>query len=94
MLRAKDSFDQEIWWQPNYGHIDIMFDNWTLLGILYFHLSISHSNEVMEKDVDQLILNGSWNENILRDIFPNDVVDHVLSNIEIGSTIGDTDTLF
>lgn len=94
MLRAKDSFDQEIWWQPNYGHIDIIFDNWTLLGVLYFHLSISHSNEVMEKDVDQLILNGSWNENMLRDIFPNDVMDHVLSNIEIGSTIGDMDTLF
>lgn len=73
MLTTRDYFDREIWWQANSGKPSIMFDNWIQLGPLCYYLPIIHSNELMEKDIYQLMLDGSWNEEVLRDIFPLEV---------------------
>lgn len=46
-----------------------MYDNWTLFGALYYHLVVSYFNEVMKKDMDQLLINEGWNESRLDTFF-------------------------
>lgn len=94
MLKARDYFDQEIWWQPNSGKSSIMFDNWTQLGALYYYLPISHSNELMEMNIDKLMQDDKWNEGKLRDIFSQEVVDRVINNLQLDQKIEASDYPF
>ncbi|KAH0685787.1 hypothetical protein KY290_017323 [Solanum tuberosum] len=55
MLQARDSIDQEIWWQPN--------------------------ND--QEENSQLMIQGKWNEELLRHILLEGVADHIIKNIDI-----------
>lgn len=67
-----------------------MYDNWAQVGALFYHLPVSYSNEMMEKDVDQLLIGEKWNETKLRETFPKELVDHIISNIEVNAS-GESD---
>ncbi|XP_060210633.1 uncharacterized protein LOC132637582 [Lycium barbarum] len=83
MLEARESIEQEIWWEPKSGSSNIWFDNWTKLGTLSYVVPQSwHINEHAE-DVSELMTYGRWNVNKLMQMFPKDIVQHILQEIDI-----------
>lgn len=93
-IKSKEFFYHEIWWQINCGHSSIMYDNWTHLGALYFHLPVSYSNKLMEIDVEQLMIEGRWNVAKLRVVFPNENVHHIHTSIDVNTIDRSSDNLF
>jgi len=83
MLQARDSIDKEIWWQPNNGSSSIMFDNWSQIGALLYCLPVSFSSYLDQEDISQLMIQGKWNEELLRHILLEGVADHIIKNIDI-----------
>lgn len=69
-----------------------MYDNWTQCGALYFHLPVCYSSEFMEKDIEELVEKGKRKEEKLRWYFPSELVEHVLSKIDIGVMDGGKDS--
>ncbi|KAG5595580.1 hypothetical protein H5410_036812 [Solanum commersonii] len=65
MLHARDQMDQEIWWEPRCGHSSTWFDNWTQLASWCL------------EDVNQLMVNGRWNKNLMSDTFTKEFCDQV-----------------
>lgn len=85
---GRDSIDQEIWWEPKKGQSSIWYDNWTQLGALHYYLPISRiSNSDME-DVNQLMNQGEWDNDILLQLFPELVIKQIYTHIKV---IGDSD---
>jgi len=83
MLEARDCIDQQIWWEPKCGHSSVWFDNWTQLGALYYYLPVSHSNNFDFDEVNQLMIQGHWNEDLMLQLLPEDVCKHVQNVIGV-----------
>jgi len=86
MLHARDQMEQEIWWEPRCGRSSTWIDNWTKLGALHYILPISHEHVGVVEDVNQLMVNGRWNENLMSDTFTKEVCDKVhlvLDNFQV-----------
>ncbi|XP_059292439.1 uncharacterized protein LOC132045882 [Lycium ferocissimum] len=60
MLEARDSIEQEIWWETKSGTANVWFDNWTRLGALYYTLPDQDIDESVE-DVSVLLDGNDWN---------------------------------
>ncbi|XP_060200458.1 uncharacterized protein LOC132628710 [Lycium barbarum] len=59
MLEARDSIEQEIWWETKSGTANVWFYNWTRLGALYYTLPDQDVDESVEDEtIDHLFLNG------------------------------------
>ncbi|XP_060190609.1 uncharacterized protein LOC132619859 [Lycium barbarum] len=83
MLEARESIEQEIWWEPNIGSSNIWFDNWTKLGALSYVVPQSWQINEHAEDVSELMTDGGWNVNKLMQLFPEDIVQHILQEIDI-----------
>lgn len=83
MLLARDDIDQQIWWEPRCGNSNIWFDNWTQLGALYYYLPVNYSINIYEEDVSQLMLPGRWNEDLVQQLFPDEVCNHIIRKIGV-----------
>lgn len=81
-LQGRDSMDKEIWWELRCGHSSTWFDNWTQLGALHYVLPISHEHVGVTEEVNQLMVHGRWNENLMSDIFTEEVCDQVQSVLD------------
>lgn len=86
-------FNQEIWWQVNCGHSSPMYDKLTQMGALYYLLPVTYSSEVMEKDVEEVMVDGKWNKVRLGHIMSEDVINQIIKSIEIKSGEGGMITL-
>lgn len=92
MLQARDFFDQKIRWEIKGGHTSVWFDNWTQLGALYYYLPVSHSNNLVYEEVNQLIIQGHWNEELMLQLLPEDVCKHVQNVIGVVEDTEEWDT--
>ncbi|XP_055803989.1 uncharacterized protein LOC129873024 [Solanum dulcamara] len=77
MLQARDNIDQKIWWEPMCGQASLWFDNWTQLGTLYDIIPTNQDLDPTLDEVNQLTLNGRGNENMMLELFNNEVCEHV-----------------
>lgn len=48
----------------------------------------------MKKNINQLMIQGRWKEDKLRDIFPQEIINRVLTNLQLGSVNKDPYSLF
>ncbi|WMV24324.1 hypothetical protein MTR67_017709 [Solanum verrucosum] len=78
MLQARDSIDQEIWWEPRCGQSSLWYDNWTQLGALYYILPISNGLDNNLEEINQITLNGRWNINLLKELLNEEICHKVL----------------
>lgn len=83
MLHARDSIDQEIWWQPNNGSSSIMYVNWSQIGALHYYFQVSFSSNLLQEDISKLMVHGKWNEELIRHTFPKEVANHIIKEIYI-----------
>ncbi|KAG5604963.1 hypothetical protein H5410_026455 [Solanum commersonii] len=77
MLMARDSFDQEIWWEPICGHANLWYDNWTQLGALHYIMFVDHVIDQNFEEVNQLRVGERWDNNLLTDLIDSSICDHV-----------------
>ncbi|XP_060182743.1 uncharacterized protein LOC132612645 [Lycium barbarum] len=83
MLEARDNIEQEIWWEPKIGSSNIWFDNWTKLGALSYVVPQSWQINEQAEDVSELMTDGRWNISKLMQLFPEDIVQHIIQEIDI-----------
>ncbi|XP_060216649.1 uncharacterized protein LOC132644109 [Lycium barbarum] len=82
VIEARDNIEQVIWWETKSGTTNIWFDNWTKLGALHYVLPDIPVDESME-DVKDLIGGNEWNVSRLQQLFPADVVEYILEDLEL-----------
>ncbi|XP_060182761.1 uncharacterized protein LOC132612660 [Lycium barbarum] len=81
MIEARDNIEQEIWWEPRSGTANVWFDNWTKLGALYHIIPDDFVIDEGVQDVKELMLQDGWNIGRLQQLFPMDIVDHILEEL-------------
>lgn len=81
MLKARVQFDQEIWWEPKYGHSSIWYDNWIQFGALHYYLLINLNINHQYEEVRQRLTKKEWNTDIMQHLFTTEVYNHVLQHI-------------
>ncbi|XP_055835450.1 uncharacterized protein LOC129903954 [Solanum dulcamara] len=81
MIEARDNIEHEIWWESRSGTANIWFDNWTKLGALYYIIPEDFVIDEGIQDVKQIMLQGGWNMEKLHQLFPIDIVDHILEDL-------------
>ncbi|XP_059292434.1 uncharacterized protein LOC132045876 [Lycium ferocissimum] len=81
MIEARDNIEQEIWWEPRNGTANIWFDNLTKLGALYRIIPDEFVIDEGVQDVKELMLQDGWNIGRLQQLFPMDIVDHILEEL-------------
>lgn len=89
MLEARDSIDQEIRLEPRCGYSSISFDDWTKLGALYFYIPFSHRFNYDVQEVKQQYQKRSWNEDIMTQLFPEEVSQHSYKEILVMNEYGE-----
>ncbi|XP_059288975.1 uncharacterized protein LOC132042454 [Lycium ferocissimum] len=92
MVEARDSTEQEIRWEPKIGNSNVWFDNWTKLGALNFVVPHSWPVNDQVEDVAELMSNGTWNVQKLLQLFPEDIVQHIMQEIDIKHASNEWDT--
>ncbi|XP_060190723.1 uncharacterized protein LOC132619998 [Lycium barbarum] len=80
-IEARDNIEQEIWWEPRSGTANVWFDNWTKLGALYHIIADDFVIDEGVQDVKELMLQDGWNIGRLQQLFPMDIVDHILEEL-------------
>ncbi|XP_060216614.1 uncharacterized protein LOC132644078 [Lycium barbarum] len=81
MIEARDNIEQEIWWEPRSGTANVWFDNWTKLGALYHIIPDDFMINELVQDVKELMLQDGCNTGRLQQLFPMDIVDHILEEL-------------
>ncbi|XP_015162561.1 uncharacterized protein [Solanum tuberosum] len=74
---ARDSFDQEIWWEPRCCHASLWYDNWTQLGALHYIMPLDHVIDENFEEVNQLRVDERWDNNLLTKLIDSSICDHV-----------------
>ncbi|XP_060195488.1 uncharacterized protein LOC132624780 [Lycium barbarum] len=91
MLRARDAVDHLIWWQIRMGSSLFWFDNWSGLGPLYFLTPPDFYYDENINNVADVVIEGWWNKNILRNCLPEDLAEHILHEVLPPSSSDDLD---
>ncbi|XP_060211962.1 uncharacterized protein LOC132639536 [Lycium barbarum] len=78
---TRDNIEQEIWWKPMSGTANVWFDNLTKLGALYHIVPDDFVMDDGVQDVKELMLQDGWNILRLQQLFPMDIVDHILEEL-------------
>ncbi|XP_060182250.1 uncharacterized protein LOC132611910 [Lycium barbarum] len=85
MLRARDSIDHLIWWQLRMGSSLFWFDNCSGLGPLYFLTPPDFYYDENINNVTDVVTEGRWNENILRNCLSEELAEHILHEVQLPS---------
>ncbi|XP_060170522.1 uncharacterized protein LOC132601460 [Lycium barbarum] len=80
MLMARDMVENQIWWQIKQGNSLFWYDKWTGMGALYF-MCEEDNRDPNVQNVYDLVENGTWNLVKLREMIPEDIVQHIMDNI-------------
>ncbi|XP_060212013.1 uncharacterized protein LOC132639589 [Lycium barbarum] len=91
MLRARDAIDHLIWWQLRMGSSLFWFDNWSGLGPLYFLTPPDFYCDENINNVADVVIEGRWNENILRNCLPEELAEHILHEVHPPSSLHQLD---
>ncbi|XP_060212008.1 uncharacterized protein LOC132639585 [Lycium barbarum] len=83
MIEARDNIEQEIWWEPRSGTANVWFEDWTKLGALYHIIPEDFVIDEGVQDVKELMMQGGWNLGKLQQLFPMDIVDHILEELHL-----------
>ncbi|XP_060202636.1 uncharacterized protein LOC132631055 [Lycium barbarum] len=81
IIEARDNREQEIWWEPRSGTENVWFDNWTKLGALYHIIPDYFEIDEGVQDLKELMLQDGWNIGRLQQLFPMDILDHILEEL-------------
>lgn len=77
ILEAREEVEHEIWWEMKRGFTNVWHDNWTRLGALYHVVPPDfYINEELQEVADSRDDDG-WNEQLLDQSFPEDILDHI-----------------
>lgn len=75
----RNEVEHNIWWQLKAGNSSFWFDNGTKEGALYYTKGDwTQEEEIEEKE---LILNGVWDVTKLRATISEEMVQHIVENI-------------
>lgn len=84
MVNIREEVEHDIWWQIKDGNSSFWFDNWTKQVAFYFTEGEQAQEE--EVDVNDLVINGGWNEQKLKAVVSYEMVQHIIMNIRPPST--------
>ncbi|KAH0679660.1 hypothetical protein KY284_020745 [Solanum tuberosum] len=89
MIKIREEVEHDIWWQVKFGNSSFWFDNWTRQGALYFTEGEMAQDEELE--VKEFIRNNEWDEDKLRSVISDEMVQHIILNIKPNSMEGSID---
>ncbi|XP_060194972.1 uncharacterized protein LOC132624169 [Lycium barbarum] len=69
MLVARDTIEEEIWWEPRNGSANFWFDYWTKLGPLAQLTPVNFPMVDSIQDVADVMENGTWNYQTLHKLY-------------------------
>ncbi|KAH0664941.1 hypothetical protein KY285_026147 [Solanum tuberosum] len=92
MFQARDFIEHQILWQIKGGSTSVWHDNWTGLGDLYTITGDNMEWDDTYTSVNELTKYGEWDLTVLKDIFPRELVEHILQHIRPPSNRGEIDT--
>ncbi|KAH0704871.1 hypothetical protein KY289_009947 [Solanum tuberosum] len=81
MLQARDLIEHQILWKMERGSVSVWHDNWTGLGDLYTITREEFQCDDTYKTVRDLTRQGEWDTEVLHEILPQELVNHILQNI-------------
>lgn len=81
MLECRDLVEHQIFWKLKMGSLLFWFDNWTGLGALYFVTPPDFIVDESIQNVNEVIVEGHWDEEKLRQLLPEDLTLHMLESI-------------
>nr|XP_016504701.1 PREDICTED: uncharacterized protein LOC107822657 [Nicotiana tabacum] len=78
MLECRDSTELLIFWKLKMGSSLFWFDNWTGLGGLYFVIPPEFIVDETIHNVNDVVLEGQWDEHKIREILPGDLAMNIM----------------
>ncbi|XP_019252907.1 PREDICTED: uncharacterized protein LOC109231725 [Nicotiana attenuata] len=82
MLECRDIIEHKILWQPRMGSALFWYENWTGLGSLYFVTPPDFVCDETVHNIYDVVQNGQWDEERIKEILPEDIAAHILDNIQ------------
>ncbi|XP_060202597.1 uncharacterized protein LOC132631015 [Lycium barbarum] len=83
VLEARDSIEQEIWWETHNGTAKFWYDNWTKLRALHYVVPDDFIIDDSVEDVSHFITEEGWNEDLLHHYLPEEIVNHVVKELKV-----------
>ncbi|MCD7455918.1 hypothetical protein HAX54_030118 [Datura stramonium] len=81
MLQVREQVEQEIWRQQKQGHSHFWLDNWIGLGALCHVIGLDFVYDRTVVQVKEKVEAERWNEIKLKEIFPNEIEEHIIMRI-------------
>jgi len=91
MIQARDLIEHQILWQARKGSSLVWHDNWTGLGDLYTITGDNFEWDDNYERIAELATNGEWEVAILKEFFPMELVDHIISCIKSPNGVDEQD---
>lgn len=94
MLAIRDEVEPFIWWKVKEGNFSFWFDNWTMLGALYYtkgDQAVEEEVEVKDFMTDE---DNSWKIGMLEDAVSSDMLDIIANSIKPHTRVGIDKPLF
>nr|XP_016502065.1 PREDICTED: uncharacterized protein LOC107820317 [Nicotiana tabacum] len=82
ILECRDIIEHQILWQPKMGSALFWFENWIGLGSLYFVTPPDFVCDESIHNIYEVVYDGQWDEENIREILPEDIASHILENIQ------------
>ncbi|CDP11040.1 unnamed protein product [Coffea canephora] len=76
LLQIREVAEQNLWWEMRAGQCNFWFDNWMGSGPLCQRLQ-----SVSDHLVRDFVLNGRWNQQLLRLWVPDDIVSEIVTKV-------------
>nr|XP_027086510.1 uncharacterized protein LOC113708247 [Coffea arabica] len=76
LLQIREVAEQNLWWEMRSGQCNFWFDNWMGSGPLCQRLQ-----SVSDHLVRDFVLNGRWNQQLLRLWVPDDIVSEIVTKV-------------
>nr|XP_027083663.1 uncharacterized protein LOC113705962 [Coffea arabica] len=76
LLQIREVAEQNLWWEMQAGQCNFWFDNWMGSGPLCQRLQ-----SVSDHLVRDFVLNGRWNQQLLRLWVPDDIVSEIVTKV-------------
>lgn len=78
--------------EPIYVHASVWYNNWTQLEALQYIMDVDHAITRNIEEVNQLRLDGRWNDNVMTELFDRDICDHVYYAMDSIQNLEERDT--
>ncbi|KAH0716077.1 hypothetical protein KY284_008982 [Solanum tuberosum] len=82
MLQARELVEHQILWHIRRGSSSLCHDNWTGLGDLYTITGEDFEWDNRYENIEDITNGGEWNEEVVREILPTELAEHIICNIK------------